>query len=100
MEATRELIDLSTPAGTTRAAEYKREQAELAEQIAEKGQKLYARIKKSSKYYGQGTKGDLFEVFFVADPCGYNVIGGPGGRYRLSDVNVFVEAIGGDIRIA
>ena len=45
-------------------------------------QKLYARIKKSSKYYGQGTKGDLFEVFFVADPCGYNVIGGPGGRYH------------------
>ncbi len=52
------------------------------------GQKLLARIRPSSKYYGQGTEGELFAV--CIGPGGeYRVLGGPGGQYRLSDVELF-----------
>lgn len=54
---------------------------------------LYAEIKKTSKYYGQGTKGEKFPVFVIPDPrgfdAGYVVQGGPGGQYRLADVDLF-----------
>lgn len=51
---------------------------------------LYARIKKSSKYYGQTPDGLKFEVF-ILHGGEYVVQGGPGGQYRLSDVNLFAE---------
>lgn len=52
------------------------------------GQKLLARIRPSSKYYGQGNEGELFAV--CIGPGGeYRVLGGPGGQYRLSDVELF-----------
>ena len=54
---------------------------------------LYAEIKKTSKYYGQGTKGEKFPVFVIPEPrgfdAGYVVQGGPGGQYRLADVDLF-----------
>lgn len=52
------------------------------------GQRLLARIRPSSKYYGQSTQGQLFAVV-VACQGEYGVIGGPGGQYRMSDVDLF-----------
>lgn len=72
---------------------------EKAEKIAG-GQQIYACIKKSSKYYGQGQCGALFPVFVLAKELGdYHVQGGPGGQYRLSDVNLYVVADGVKLRI-
>lgn len=52
------------------------------------GQQLLARIRQNSKYYGQGDEGGLFAV--CIGPAGeYSVLGGPGGQYRLSDVDLF-----------
>ena len=51
-------------------------------------QQLFAKIKKSSKYHGQGD-GSAFKVIISAGD-GYCVRGGPGERYRLSDVDLFV----------
>lgn len=53
------------------------------------GQKLMARIRPSSKYFGQGKEGQLFHVV-VTSKHDYGVIGGPGGQYRLCDVDLFV----------
>lgn len=53
------------------------------------GQRLMARIRKSSKYYiGQGGDDALFPISigFAGDYC---VHGGPGGQYRLKDVDLF-----------
>ena len=56
--------------------------------LTEQGQKLMARIRPSSKYHGQGEEGALFAV--CIGPSGdYSVFGGPGGQYRLSDVDLF-----------
>lgn len=64
-------------------------------------QQLYARIKRSRKYYGQGEKNALFEVFIdTPENWEYVVIGGPGGRYRLADVNLFVVENGREMRIS
>lgn len=52
------------------------------------GQKLLARIRPSSKYYGQGDEGLLFPVV-ITSPKEYGVVGGPGGQYRLNDVDLF-----------
>lgn len=71
-------------------------------------QQLYAKIKRSSKYEYQnqlaieGEYGLPFAVeidSYKNDP--YPVKGGPGGQYRLSDVNLFVKSDDGtDLRIA
>lgn len=78
--------------------------AELKAAKAEKvrsGQQLYAKIKRSSKYYGQGEKGALFEVFVEAGhPEAYLVQGGPGGQYRLADVNLYIVDEGREVRIS
>lgn len=56
--------------------------------LTEDGQKLLARIRPTSKYFGQGDEGTLFPV--CIGPAGeYCVLGGPGGQYRLSDVDLF-----------
>ncbi|ANH74566.1 hypothetical protein ACS15_1719 [Ralstonia insidiosa] len=46
---------------------------------------LFAEIKRSSKYYGQSGRGELFPVVVLAGGE-YVVQGGPGGQYRLKDV--------------
>ena len=56
--------------------------------LTQDGQKLLARIRPTSKYYGQGVERSLFPV--CIGPAGeYCVLGGPGGQYRLLDVDLF-----------
>jgi hypothetical protein len=69
-------------------------------------QQLYAKIKKNSKYYGQNQlakrEGNFpFPVTItnINDPDCYFVQGGPGGQYRLDDVNLFVVDSEKEIRI-
>ena len=91
------ILDMGTPEGR---AECERHDAEKAEQV-KRGQQLYAKIKRSSKYYGQGEKGALFEVFVEAgNPAAYLVRGGPGGQYRLGDVNLYIVEDGREVRIS
>jgi hypothetical protein len=52
------------------------------------GQKLLARIRRGSQYFGRGDEGALFPVV-VASTGEYGVIGGPAGQYRQADVDLF-----------
>ena len=56
--------------------------------LKSEGQRLLARIRPTSKYSGQGDDGALFPVA-VASVDEYCVVGGPGGKYRLRDVDLF-----------
>lgn len=56
--------------------------------LTQKGQKLLARIRPGSKYHGQGEEGALF-VVCIGPGGDYSVAGGPGEKYRLSDVDLF-----------
>lgn len=68
-------------------------------------QQLYAEIKKSSKYAHQAQMcrdqgfGYPFKVSIHQDACGYQVKGGVGGQYRLTDVNLYVIENDKQIRI-
>lgn len=88
-----QIIDMNTPDGRAEVARYDREKANRVE----RGQPLYARIKRSSKYYGQTNKDALFKVFIDPNEYDYVVQGGPGGRYRLSDVSLYV--VDGDAQV-
>ena len=92
-----EVVDMSTTEGRAKVAAYEAAKAEKVKS----GQQLYAKIKRTSKYYGQGEKGALFPVFVEAGyPEGYMVQGGPGGQYRLADVNLYVVEDGREMRIS
>jgi len=60
------------------------------------GQQLYANIKESSKYHSQNAwaiqqgYGHPFPVRFQATRDAYLLRGGPGGNYRLEDVELYV----------
>jgi hypothetical protein len=87
-------------------ARYEREKADRVRQ----GQQLYANIKRSSKYSAQNDwakaepqrwGGFPFPVYIEpGDPAGYVVHGGPGGQYRLSDVNLYVVENGLEMKIS
>lgn len=69
------------------------------------GQQLFAEIKKTSKYAHQATwaknQGEYpFPVRVVVTPDEYCVSGGPGGQYRLSDLNLYVMNDGKKRRLA
>ena len=73
----------------TRAAWLGFEAAHGPDGCKPQGQQLFARIKKSSQYAHQSDK--LFPVRVGSAPYDdYFVKGGPGGVYRLSDVNFYV----------
>jgi hypothetical protein len=73
----------------TRAAWLGYEAAHGPDGCKPQGQQLFARIKKSSEYAHQSDK--LFPVRVGAAPYDdYFVRGGPGGLYRLRDVNFYV----------
>ena len=57
-------------------------------ELTRSGQKLMARIRPTSKYHGQVTEDELFAIC-IGPAAGYCVVGGPGGQYRLSDVDLF-----------
>ena len=74
-----------------------------------RGQQLFAKIKKSSKYFHQnafaknepGSWGGFPFKVFIDPRCGdYCVQGGPGGQYRLTDVNIFIVESGRELRIS
>lgn len=52
--------------------------------MSEKGQQLVARIKRTSKYWGQTEPNKWFDVLVVADT--YYHLRGNANNYRLSDV--------------
>ncbi len=67
-------------------------------------QQIYAKIKKNSKYYLQNQyakrDGDFpFPVKIQGLGEEYCVKGGPGGQYRLSDVNLFIIDKDQEVRI-
>lgn len=70
------------------------------------GQQLYAEIKKSSKYASQADWAKRegwpypFPVRIASDGGGeYVVKGGPGGQYRMADVNLYVIESGQKFRV-
>lgn len=80
------VVDPRTETGRSALVEYEQQRAATITA----GQQLYAKIKRSSKYFGQTGKDDLFQVHVEAHRGEYVVNGGPGGQYRLADVNIFV----------
>lgn len=86
--------------------------AESRKQEAERhagGQRLYAKIKKTSQYYHQNETaqknperyGCPFRVYIVGGYPGDCVVqGGPGGRYCLIDVNLYVIEDGQEVQIS
>ena len=93
-----EICDMNTSEGRAKVEAYEAAKAEKVKS----GQQLYAKIKRTSKYYGQGQPGGLFPVYVEALDYaeGYAVQGGPGGQYRLKDVNLFIVDDGREMRIA
>lgn len=55
---------------------------------------LLAVIRRDSKYFGQTAPDLQFPISIQKDCCGYEIIGGPGGRYRRQDVHVFAALAG------
>lgn len=69
----------------------------LYERAKQHGQLLSARIRPSSKYFGQND-GELFSVA-IKNQADYCVDGGPGGQYRLKDVDLFAQIDGAWVQI-
>jgi hypothetical protein len=72
-------------------------------------QQLYAKIKRTSKYSHQNDwakaepsrwGGFPFKVTVIATQDEYCVQGGPGGQYRLADVNLFIVQDGREQKIS
>lgn len=70
----------------------------LARAEAGNTQQLVARIKRSSKYYGQTEPGAWFDVRVVADT--YYHLRGNNNNYRLSDVTLGMRLDGGIVDFA
>ena len=94
--------------GKDARAEYERRQNEKGAFVRQ-GQQLYAKVKDSSKYYGQNAIaqndperwGWPFAVRIVgSNHQGCLVQGGPGGQYPLGDVDLFVVEDGCEIQIS
>ncbi len=67
---------------------------------------LYAKIKRTSKYYDQNdwaatdpVFGLPFKVKIEYDSSGYIIQGGPGSRYRLADVTLYVKVAGQNVKL-
>lgn len=95
-----QLFDMNTQEGRDAVAEYEKQR----EAMVTKGQQIYAKIKRNSKYFGQTGRNVIFPVHIIGGPgmgeWAYIVQGGPGGQYRLRDVNLFVVNDGYQQRIA
>lgn len=80
-----------------------------AAKFARTPQRLYARIRPESKYFHQNKSAERqpdrwgwpFHVRIVGGPqLGYLVKGGPGGQYRLEDVDLFIIEDGVEVKIS
>lgn len=100
-----EIIDVSTPEGMAKVEEHERRKA--ARIVL--GQQLYAKIRDDSKYSNQNDwaiaeparwGGFPFKVRIEPTYGDYCVQGGPGGQYRLADVNLYVVEDGVELRIS
>lgn len=89
------IFDMNTKEGREALAAHEQQR----ETMTAKGQRLYAKIKRSSKYYGQAKPHAIFPVYVDPRYGEYIVQGGPGGQYRLRDVNLFVCHDGRPLRI-
>ena len=97
MQNSIEFFDMNTSDGRAQLAAHEAEK----DSMINLGQQIFAKIKKSSKYYGQTSPGELFAVFIDASMRSeYRIQGGPGGQYRLADVNLFVVEDGKELRIS
>ena len=68
----------------------RRYQEELARKCSAP-QQIYASIRPDSKYFHQTPAGERFKVYILdPDIDGFCIVGGPGGKYRLCDVNLYV----------
>lgn len=100
-----EIVDMSTEEGRAKVDEYERDKAETVRY----GQQIYAKIKRSSKYYNQNEwaaaepkRWGGFPFKVRVDPAygEYCIQGGPGGQYRMADVNLYVVEDGRELRIS
>jgi len=100
-----EIIDMNSEEGRAEAEEYERQKAEKVRI----GQQLFAKIKRSSKYANQNDwaaaepkrwGGFPFKVRIEPAYGEYCVQGGPGGQYRLADVNLYVVEDGVELKIS
>ena len=64
------------------------------------GQQLYAKIRSTSEYAHQNPGGEPFPVRLMPVFGAYAVQGGPGGQYRLTDVELFVIENGVELKIS
>lgn len=100
-----ESLDMGTEEGRSKAEEHERAQAHQVRL----GQQLYAKIKPTSKYFlqndwamAEAARWGGFPFMVRIDPAygEYCVQGGPGGQYRLEDVNLFVVENGRELQIS
>lgn len=99
-----EVVNMNTEEGRRKVEAYDRAKADEVR----RGQQLYAKIKRSSKYYSQNDLAKAnawwggFPFKVIVDPAygEYCVQGGPGGQYRLRDVNLYVIEDGRELRIS
>lgn len=99
------LLNMNDPLQRAIAEEFEYQAAEFAGTP----QQLYARIRPESKYANQNKYAEKepdrwgwpFRVRIVGGPqSGYLVKGGPGGQYRLDDVDLFVVEDGVEVKIS
>lgn len=99
------LLNLNDPVQRALAEELDHQAAEFAGTP----QQIYAKIRAESKYVHQNESAERepdrwgwpFRVRIVGGPLwGYLVQGGPGGQYRLDDVDLFVIEDGVEVKIS
>lgn len=99
------LLNLNDPVQRALAEELDHQAAEFARTP----QQIYAKIRAESKYVHQNESAERepdrwgwpFRVRIVGGPrSGYLVQGGPGGQYRLDDVDLFVIEDGVEVKIS
>lgn len=90
---------MNVKGASIKISDYYEQDEQMVAQRAENGVRLFAEIREDSKYVGQTKAGQHFPVF-ISNRGEYLVQGGPGGQYRLRDVNLFVEVQGVHVQIS
>ena len=85
---------------TTITIEQLKEMKRQRNELLTAGQQLFARIRPTSEYAHQRSGNEPFPVRLMPAFGAYPVQGGPGGQYRLSDVELFVVENGVELKIS